>query len=232
MIPKVYFQFGDLQGDVWCAKRHLKDRLFRNRVIKQYPGLSKLGTKQHRKFYLNEYKKNSKQIFKEIINFQKVWDKINDKFMKNLSRVLETKVEKEVIIGAISVHPISPRDWRNWRFSMPWFIPRNWKIFTTAHEIIHMFYFKKLIDEFPKKDQKQFDSRTKEWKLSEVLANVIINDPRISNILGIKTEPVRSYVCSDEIAARFNKLYLQHLKEKTSFVDFYKKARKLANKLL
>lgn len=238
MLPKVYFQFGDLWWDIWHILSFTRRKRFilYKKLVKRYPIVKKLkNTKKDKEklrlFLINEYKKNFNKIVDSVIHFQRVWDKKNDKFMRALLHVLEVKPSKRSTIKCfISMNPICPRDWKNWKFSVTYDLPDQNKIFVTAHEVTHMFYFKKLIDEFPKIDTKTFDFHGKEWRLSEALAPIIMNDPRITKVIGKSRNS--TYACNTETSLKFNGLYREHLKKKTSFVDFYKKARKLANKVL
>jgi hemoglobin-like flavoprotein len=238
MIPRVYFYFGDLWWDIWLVERFnkMKKYVLYKQLVKKYPIVKKLkNTEKDREklrlFFINEYKKHFKEIADSVAHFQKVWEKKNDKFMHALCCVLQVKPPKNrVIKGYISINPICPRDWKGWSFCITYTMLDSGKIRTTAHEITHMFYFKKLIDEFPKINTKMFNEHGREWRLSEVLAPIIMNDPRIVKVIG-KT-PLHTYACGDDILLKFDELYKEHLKKKTSFVTFYKKARKLADKLL
>ena len=245
-LPKVYFKFGDLQWDVNFFASALTKKIGHKRdlryypgtknILRCYPGIEKMPKNKKMKenlkhFLIKVYLDRFDKICRSVIHFQKIWDKKNDKFMAALSKVLDVKAPENRIIGAqVSVNPGGPYDRNRWAFSLHYYLPDKVVIRVCSHEITHMFYFKKLIEEFPKINTKKFSRPAREWKLSEVLAPIIMNDPRMVKIIG-KT-PLRTYVCNDEILLKFDELYKEHLKKKTSFVAFYKKARQLANKLL
>jgi len=205
-------------------------------ILKCYPILKKLPKNKKMRerlkpFLIKVYLKNFDKICRSVIHFQKIWDKKNDRFMVAVSKVLEVKAPKNMVISAfVSVNPSCPRSWKSWTFSLYYYFPDKRVVGVSSHEITHMFYFKKLMDEFPRINKKKFDTPAREWKLSEVLAPIIMNDPRIVKVIG-KT-PLHTYVCSDEVLLKFDEVYKEHLNKKTSFIAFYKKARKLANKLL
>jgi len=231
-VPKVYFQFGNLRWDVEFISQAIKSKKFilNKFVHSTYPKIKDIGGKDReakiKKYLIKVYQKNFNKITKAVISYQKIWDVKNDKYMRALSEVLEVKLPKNKTIDVcVGVNPVFPRDWKNWSFSIYFNVSKKMLIGTTAHEIVHMFYFKKLLETFPKINTKTFDYPYKEWKLSEIIAPIILNDPRIVKVIG-KTELI-SYTCNEKTMLKFNKLYKQHLKEKTKFIDFYKKAKRM-----
>jgi hypothetical protein len=204
----------------------------------RYPKLAEIVPykKEHeqklRLFLEEEYEGNRNKINESVAIYQDNWDKHNDKFMRALYTVLEAKEPENTITvkGFVGVNPIFPR----WLESCEFCVPYHYSMFVraTAHEVVHMIYYRKLIEEFPQIDMRSSSSGIGiiEWKLSEALDPIILNDPRIVEAIGETI--LDTYVCNKETLIKFNDLYQEHLKEKTSFIDFYKKARILADELL
>ena len=230
-LPRVEFNIGHLTWDIDIIERFLKNKRkelieLRNRLLKIYPGLKKTKNREDiRKFLLKKYKENFNEIHKKIIYFQEKWEKINNKVLKAISDVIESRWgDKKVIIAYVSVNSICPRNLKNYTFSV--YYKSNVKRFlhVCVHELVHFLYFKKLIEIYPKIDTKTFNEG-KRWKLSEILAPILMNNPKIVKIIG--KSDIRSYACSKEISEKFWNLYQESLRKKESFEIFYKKCEKI-----
>jgi len=231
MKPRVEFSFGHVTWDTYVIESFLKEKReketeeLRKYLLEVYPNLKKIKIRKDiKKFILDEYKKNFNNIYEKILHFQEEWDKINDKVLKAISDVIETKWDRDVVDAYVSINPICPRDWKDYEFSISF--RKNDKRFmeTCVHEIVHFIYFKKVKEIFPNINTKTFDYG-KRWVLSEILAPIIMNDPRIVKIIG--ESDLRSYACDEKTTKKFWKLYQERLKKKESFEKFYKKCEKI-----
>lgn len=229
--PKVYFQFGNLRLDQSFLLESFKGSNWKENILKALPEIEKVFESKNKEeamksYLIGEYRKHFDKICDSVINYQEAWEPKNDLFMKVLSKVIEVEPPKNKnIMAYVGLNPVAPRYWLNWSFCIHYNRTKERAIKTTAHETVHFFYFKKLMEEFPSIDKKTFDSPHLEWRLSEILAPIILNDPRIIKSIG-KTS-LETYACDDKTRETFNQLYKKHLKKKTSFIEFYKEAKKM-----
>ncbi len=220
-LPRVEFNIGHLTWDTDIIERFLKTKRkelieLRNRLLKIYPDLKKIKNRDNiRKFLLKEYKENFNEIHKKIIYFHEKWEKINNKVLKAISDVIESKWgDKKVIIAYVSVNSICPRNLKNYTFSV--YYKSNVKRFlhVCVHELVHFLYFKKLIEIYPKIDIKTFNEG-KRWKLSEILAPILMNNPKIVKIIG--KSDIRSYVCDEKNKREILESIPREFKKKREF---------------
>lgn len=215
-------------------------------VFKKYPALkknlSKAKTKNKRLKVINSFvkafwKKNKKDLEKNSKKFQKEWNKINDKYMFVLSEILETKwpTKRKKIRALVSLNPIYPRFLKDWTFSVYGF-KKNKKELNEiiSHEVLHFLYFKKWKEIFPKSKERTFDIPYLEWNLSEILAPIILGNPKIQKI--IKQKPVgypehkKIKINKKSVTNHFNSIYKKSLIKKEPFEVFLKKSYREAKK--
>lgn len=210
-------------------------------IIKKHPKIKKVFSfkteAEQVKFlknYIVEFKKeNQNLIEKNKIKYQKSWKGIEKEFFIALSEILETKwpQNRKVIKAMMSINPICPRFLDSWSFSIFY----NYKKINDAmevimHECCHFLYFEKWKKVFPKTDTKKFEAPYLEWHLSEILAPIILNDPRVQKLskhkadfyeehqkLKIKNKPTPEY---------FSNLYNNNITKNKSFTDFLRKTYK------
>lgn len=229
-LPKVEFNIGHLTWDTYMVEDFLKTKrkeikVLKKHLLEEYPRFKKTKNRDEiRKILLEEYKKNFDKIYKKIIYIQEKWDKINNKIMKAISELIQTKWDREIIVAYVSVNPICPRNWENYTFSIDYKSKDKKFLENCVHELIHLLYFKKLREIYPKIDTKTFD-KGKRWKLSEILTPILMNNPKIVKIIGKSN--LKSYVCDKKTTQKFWKLYQESLKKKESFEKFYKKCEKI-----
>ncbi len=258
MLPKVKFEFTSQKDEARMLHKFCKPREtgwnWSEYIFKYHPSLkehfSKQPTEKERiriikaytkKFWKKEYEqlKNQKSLFK------KEWNKINDKYMKTLSEVLETDWPKnrKIIRAWISINPICPRSIESWEFLIFYLFPLRYVRHDVAHETMHFLYFKKWKEVFPKADKKTFEPPHLEWHLSEILASTILNNENIQKLIKCRAEGYEEYVHyrKNKIRKRsliqhFENLYKQNRKKKEPFAQFlqtaYKEAQKHKNKIL
>lgn len=255
MIPKVKFELARLKYETdmlyvfckplktnwdWSEKvfhihPSLKEKLVKIKLRKRSLEIIKCYTK---KFWQEEFE----QLKNQRVLFQREWDKINDKYMVVLSKVLETNFPKnrKIIYAQISIIPICPRFLKNWAFSIFYLSRAGFMRETVAHEVLHFLYFKKWKEVFLDAKEKTFDIPYLEWSLSEILAPVILNDERIQKIIKYRA---RGYLEHENIKMgkrtlmqHFEDLYNRSKSNKESFAQFleiaYKEAQKYKDKIL
>jgi len=237
--PRVEFKIVPLKKEVWAFNYFLKHRVssFKFRFLESYPILrdEKLDLTAWLK---GEWKKKRRKTKLAVVHYQKEWNKIQKEFMINLSKTINTPWFKDpqTIEAYLSLCKVFPRNIEKMNF----YVPYNWttlKVFgIAAHEIVHMLYFKKFAELFPKIPTSKFGGNTTiEWILSEILAPIILNDKRFSKIL---PGPHYSYDCfyKNRIGQRtiqhyFEDKYAEYIYKKgKTFDDYLKWAYKFAKK--
>ncbi len=182
--------------------------------------------------YIKHFKDSNKDgLEKSVQKVQKRWDKVERKYFKILSKHFEIDwpKNKKIIKAYVSVVPINPRHLDKWTFTVGYTASEQRKIQTTVHEILHFLYFEKWKEVFPESDRRMFDSPHLVWKLSEVLAPVIMNsNPDIQKIVKENSPGYKEFqgvkIGNKKLMKYFDDLYKKHLKSDDSFEDFLKKA--------
>lgn len=166
-------------------------------------------------------------IEKCVREYQKEWDKVNDTYLKMLSKDFETGYPKgrRTMTAYISIFPVCPRFLDTWSFNVQYAQPELMKP-VVAHEILHFMYFKKWMEVFPKTKRREMEAPHLVWKLSEILAPIILRNNLEMQAL-IRSRD-RGYIKG--FNRHFTKLYKNHLKTKSSFEDFLKASLEEAQK--
>jgi len=183
-----------------------------------------------KKYALDYYKKNKGQLVSQMKKDETAWRKLEKEFMHILPQIIETDWPKnrKNIRAMVSAIPICPRFLDTWKFTICGLWQEGSAIEVIMHEICHFLYFKKLEETFPNVDKKTFNRPRLEWHLSEILAPVILGGPRVQKIL--RREPdfylEHQKIKIGKISAPlfFQKMYDEHLENKTSFEDFLKES--------
>ncbi len=207
-------------------------------IIKSHPSLEpvlKIKDRKQREAFIKKYvlgyrKKNHRHLLAQMRKDEAAWQKVEERFMDILPQVLETGWPKDTknIHAMISITPICPRFLDNWSFAIFGGWQSEGMIEVIMHEICHFLYFKKWKEVFPGADRKTFDSPYLEWHLSELLAPVILRDPKIQKILRREADFYEEHqkikIGKGSAPAFFKNLYKKHLKTKISFGDFLKES--------
>ncbi len=207
-------------------------------ITKQHPALKvvkTLKTKTDRlnfiTQYLNQYTAQHQNIIQtRSEQHEKSWRQIEEKIFILLSQVMEIDwPQKHPPIQAFfSTLPICPRFLRNWCFFINWNVPIKRSRTIIAHEITHFLYFTQWKKVFPDSRSRTFDSPYLEWHLSELLAPVILNDPRLQKILKRPQETYQEYdsikIGKRTVFQHLTSSYNSHLKHQTSFAAFLQAA--------
>jgi len=221
--PKVEFKIVPLEKEIWAFNNFLNHRLdsFKFRFLESYPILhnKKLNLGAWLK---EEWRKKRRKTKFTVTHYQKEWNKIQQKFMTNLSLAINTTWFKkpEKIEAYLSLCKVFPRNIEKMNFYVPYDWPTKKVFGIAAHEITHLLYFKKFGELFPNVPKEKYGGPHIEWILSEILAPVILNDKRFSKIL---PGPHYSYDCFYK--NRIGKRTIQHYFEDKYNEYIYKKGK-------
>ncbi len=243
-LPKVKFTNIPLSKEVdW-----IHGFLFQNEwewgkyIIKKHPKIKEVfafKTEAEQVKFLKRYiiefvKDNQKTIEKNKEKYQKEWLKIEREYFEKLSEIMEINwpKNKKTIKAVVSINPICPRFLNNWSFSIFY----NYKKISHAMEVImhescHFLYFEKWKRIYPKMSPKKFESPHLEWHLSEIIAPVILNDPRIQKLLKQKAVFYDEYnklkIEGKNVPQYFTDLYDKFNKGKTGFEEYLRDAHRI-----
>lgn len=173
-------------------------------------------------------KKNKKKLDKLVKKYQKEWNKINNKYLEILSKHFETDypIDRKIINAYVSMVPIFPRFLDEWSFNVTSKNP-DFMIPIAMHEILHFLYFKKWMEVFPKTKKEELNNPHLIWRLSEILAPIILNNNKdIQKILKYKhnhySEFQKVKIGKKTMIKHFENLYKKHLKSNELFEEFLK----------
>jgi len=159
-------------------------------IINKYPGFLKIKNIKFKKKKLEAIKNEISKIRTEfgekmgdaLETIKKDWKKVERKVFQTLSEIIQEDWLKREITAYISLNPICPRYLDNWSFSVTFDRKNLNKII--AHEISHFLFFKKFKEVFPDIGRENYEQPHKEWLLSELVAVIVLNESRISEIIG------------------------------------------------
>lgn len=197
-----------LKGDL----EMIKDKRDREELIVHY-----FNAMHHKKF--NSLKK-SKRIS------QQIWNKLNDKYMHALTKVLGIGWPKrtKTIKAFMTLNPICPRDLENKSFQVYYGFKRRQFAAIAMHEIFHFLYFEKLKYVF--RNRKQMSDHYLSLHLSEIAPYIVLNSEHFQKILRYKHKTYKEY---HSIDIR-NTSLINHIKDlyshSANFSDFLIKADK------
>lgn len=205
------------------------------RIYKKHPELKEITKdikdkneflKKCNKYAKNFINQNKKELLNNVNNFQKDWDKIGPKYFEILSQHFETDYPKKIktIRAYVSIVPICPRFLDKWSFNVRYDKPEQMRKIA-MHEIMHFLHFKKWMEIFPKTKRKELDSPYLVWKLSEILAPIILNNhPKIQKMAKTYSAGYKEFqnikIGGKKLIPYFENLYQKHLKSNYSFEDF------------
>ena len=182
---------------------------------------------------------NYNKIQKRKKDIEKKWLRIHNKFISILKEKLNLKQHKQkTIICSVSINPICPRNLNTNFFSVFYNYDINFIPVVIAHEITHFFYFDKWRETFPNSDSRTFEGPHIIWHLSEIMAPIILSEPKIQKLLnkldtGYK-EHGKIKIEGKNIIEHFDILY-KNFDKKKDFGEFlkmtYKEIRKYEKEL-
>ncbi len=176
-------------------------------------------------------KKNINKIEKRKEEIKQEWEKIHNKFIYELLKILNVnkKKDEKYITSFISINPICPRNLEKVSFNVFFNYGIKETLVIIAHEITHFYYFDKWKETFPNSDKDTFEGPHIIWHLSEILAPVILAQPKIQKLLNKLDYGYSEYgkikIGDKNIIEHFDELYKKFNKNK-DFGDFLKLAYK------
>ena len=161
------------------------------------------------------------------LRYAKPWQKKEKEYFTLLSQIIGTEwpTNRRKIRALISINPICPRFLKEWSFSIFFkYKKMSHAIEVIMHESCHFLYFKKWLEMYPETDKKHFESPHLEWHLSELVAPIILNDPRVRKFLKTKavfyTEYFKIKIGGKTAPAYFTALYKKYIGQKNGFEKF------------
>jgi len=150
---------------------------------KNTQGQWELFEKYSAEFYNEENKENTKRIVKQL---QKLWDKVESKYIRKMEEVHDREFPYETIYGVLST---TPRGWGfNFNGDEPWFACLNKvdrrTIDIAMHEIMHSFFIKYFREEYKEKFEL---SDNQIWMVQEsltIILNLEVGDLRFADDTG------------------------------------------------
>jgi hypothetical protein len=148
--------------------------------------------------------------------------------METISEIIGTEWFERDIGCHVSIIEMNPRFLEYVEFMLYYDYPMDKTIEGIYHEIIHFIYFKKFEELFPNVDKKKYNVPYPEWLLSEVIAPILLNDPRLKDHVKTKQTgyPIleRIKVGNVKIMDYFSKMYAEYMRIGKTFDEFLKDA--------
>lgn len=124
-----------------------------------------------------EFLEYEKKIEREVIRYNSIWSKINDKYYDKLIKYLNTDWDKnrlniDALVGLI---PVFPRFLDSYSFAVSTNLSEEKIKEVTAHETLHFLWFKKWMELYPDTRREELDSPHIIWKYSEIVTYSILN---------------------------------------------------------
>ncbi len=227
-IPKVNFVLSDPKAEVNLFYEMLFQAgdFWREHLLKNYPGFGKIkqnidAKKQIDKSIKRIYKDKSIEIANKLKIAQETWNKINDNFFECVFEILNMSLFPD-IRAELTIVPLGTRYPKENRIGIQHWLDAKEFLQVCAHEIIHLCWFKKVLEEFPNTDINSFDDdNSNEWKISEAICPIILNDSRLIKLVG-KSDKT-SYACGKNLSEKFEEVYKEKESKNVPFKEFYRK---------
>lgn len=169
------------------------------------------------------YRRHEGLLQQRAAEFQAAWQPSNDRWMKTLVEVLavpwqgsQRSFQAEVIFS-----PLCPRNVELCTFALPHFLSIPEMIRVCAHETTHFLYFAKLQALGFEVTATSVNFPSRQWLLSEIIAPVLMNDPRVRAVIG--DSKITSYVCTEQFSLYVAELYHSCVQAGRSFEDFFRR---------
>ena len=187
--PKIVFKQMPLELETEMFLNFL-DRDWSPAIINKYPQFQKIKDiklKKDREVAIkNEIIKIRTELGgkldKSLETIKSNWEKVSKKVFVLMSEIIQEEWLDKEIIAHVSINPVCPRFLDSWSFSVE--AGSEYSNLIICHEISHFLFFKKLKKEFSEIKRQNYDSPHKEWILSEIIAVIVLNDPRMTKIIG------------------------------------------------
>jgi len=233
MIPKIVFKEIPLKLEVEMFSAFL-DREHSSRILPKYPQFSTIAEPRLQTIeteLIRIRKDRAEEIKTKSLEIEKNWRMIEQNIFETLSEIIQEEWPEREVTAYVSVNPVCPRFLDSWSFSVTFDSKCSNMIIT--HEISHFLYFKKLKKEFPEITRRNYESPHKEWILSEIIATIILNDPRIKNIIGQNAGYYEKHkaimIDGKPLTGLIENLYQELVVGKHDFTGFIKEGLRVIN---
>lgn len=230
-MPTVVFTEMPVEFETKVIRRFLRGD-WKKYVLNIYPEMKNLNSKSLGEIILGIHNRKAREIAESRERFQKAWGEIEKDCFNLMQEIVGTEwpTNRPIITGMISINPICPRFLDKWSFSISYGFETRRALIVIAHEALHFLYFKKWAELHPESHRKNWESPHLEWLLSELVAPIVLNDPRMQKLLTIANffYPEHEVVKIDGKTAPqyFTEIYLRHIGEKNGFELFLNEAFK------
>ncbi len=233
-IPEVKFDSApiDLEAELLYAFSDPNGR-FSNRMHKVYPELQEIrNTPKDKSAVMADCKAFAEKIIErdgtEISKVRELiqddWKLVGADFLEAVSEHFETDWtwDKKVITGYISINPICPRFLDKYSFFINYRNTVRRSRETIAHEILHFLWFKKWKEVFPESESTEYESPHLVWRLSEVMAPIILQcNPKIEKLIQPTNWGYDSFkdlkIGDVGMSEYFAQLYMENVKQGKKF---------------
>lgn len=195
-IPKTKFEVMTLEENIDFIKWAYfeKEGVFsvHDFTIKLFPELAKIDSSLSKEevykiisdVVTKRYNSKIDLFKKEIIRYNELWSKYNDRYLSELSNYLGIKwpEDLDIIIGKVGLMPVFPRYLDNFSFSIGTDVD-DWQLVQVcAHEILHFLWFEKWKEMYLESKREEFDCPHFVWQYSEMVTDPILNNKPFSEI--------------------------------------------------
>lgn len=232
-LPKIFFKQIPLELETEMISDFF-DTNWAGKIIKKYPEFSKCKNKEEIRGNIlkirGELGKEMDSVLKDI---KYNWEKVGESVLERLEEIIQTAWPEKEITAFISINPICPRFLDTWSFSVS---PHNKNPnIIIAHEISHFLYFKKFKEIFPDITADKYESPNKEWLLSEIITPIILNDQRITKIIGkgsgFYDEHRDLKVDGESLIEMIKSLYNKFVIKQKNFSEFVRQSMEVIKKI-
>lgn len=206
-IPKVKFKKMSLKENIeiikWAYFEDGVDLNVHNYTIQYFPELEFIDinlsqaeiNKEIKEVVTNYYEKYENKIDSEVIRYNQLWEKYNDKYFETLSNFFECSFPNKIneIVATVGLIPIFPRNLDTLSFSISTNVDDIKLIETTAHETLHFMWFEKWRIIHPETPRKNYDTPYLEWKYSEMVTDPILNNKPFNEIFDFNEKGYDSF---------------------------------------
>jgi hypothetical protein len=179
--------------------------------------------------YVKEFRTlHEKESLRLLQQIEQLWRPTERKYLQTLSEHFETAYPPRhtVMRAYVSIVPMYPRWLDTWSFNVSYIRPERVKEIA-CHEIQHFLYFKKWMEVFPKTKRAELDNPHLPWRLSELIAPVIMNEhPYCKTLINRKQTTYKHFqqirIRGRQPTTHLKNMYRRHLRSGAPFKEFLK----------
>lgn len=245
-MPTVKFLLPSIkrEAETFTMFLHRDNANWQTYIFDRHPKLNMLaGVKDSEKIYkvcyqyVKEFRaQHGKEYRRALAQNEKLWRPIEQKYLQILEEHFEVKfpTRQKLMYAYVSVIPVYPRWIDEWSFNVSYFVPKRVKEIA-CHEIQHLLYFKKWMEVFPRTKRVELDNPHLVWRLSELIAPVILNEhPYFKTLFTRKQMTYKNFqeirIQGRQPMIHLTGMYRRHLKSGAPFESFLKNIWEFAKK--